>query len=283
MPSVPQYYLIIDIALCQDCGACFLACKDEFYGNEFPGYSLPQVRQRQKWIEHPRKERGQGSLMDIFYKPSPCLHCGNAPCAKADRQGSVRSRPDGIVLIDPAKSAGQESLTRACPYGAISWNPERKAPQKCTLCAHLLDSGWKETRCAQICPTGAIRTFKLTPEELDALARAEGLEAYRPELGTRPHVLYKNLHLYTRAFIAGSVAASNGEGTDCVEGAGVTLRHDGAEFGRALTDNYGDFKFDDLEEGSGSYILEVDGGLKGAVSLEVRLGKSVYLENITLP
>jgi Fe-S-cluster-containing dehydrogenase component len=277
-----QYYLIIDIALCQDCGACYLACKDEFHDNSFPGYSLPQARHRQKWISHPRKERGHGSLMDIFYKPSLCMHCTNAPCAKADKKGSVKIRPDGIVLLDPEQSKGQEELTKSCPYSAISWNAEQKVPQKCTLCAHLLDNGWKETRCAQICPTGAIKTAKLTPEELAARIRQEKLESYKAELNTNPHVLYKNLFLFTKGFIAGSVAKKIKEVTDCVEGAVITLTRGADTIAGTVTDNYGDFKFDGLEENSGSYTLVIDAGERGKTSFSVEFSKSVYFPDIML-
>jgi Fe-S-cluster-containing dehydrogenase component len=277
-----QYYLLIDIALCQDCGACYLACKDEFYDNTFPGYSLPQARHRQKWISHPRKERGHGSLMDIFYRPGMCMHCANAPCAKADKNRAVKIRPDGIVLLDPELAKGRAELAKACPYQAVTWNEEWNVPQKCTLCAHLLDNGWKETRCAQICPTGAIKTLHLSAEERDSLIRTEKLEVYRPELNTSPHVLYKNLHLFTKAFIAGSVAKTEGALTDCVEGAVVGLAREGGLVAETLTDNYGDFKFDGLEEDSGVYRLNIDAGQKGGTNIEVRLGKSVYLENISL-
>ena len=38
--------LIIDVARCHDCNNCFLACKDEFIDNDFPGYSQAQPKQR---------------------------------------------------------------------------------------------------------------------------------------------------------------------------------------------------------------------------------------------
>jgi Fe-S-cluster-containing dehydrogenase component len=75
-------------------------------------------------------------------------------------------RADGIVLIDPEKSVGQRSLVAACPYGAIWWNAEKNLPQKCTLCAHLLDTGWKAPRCVQACPTGALSIHHTEPGHL---------------------------------------------------------------------------------------------------------------------
>ena len=53
-------------------------------------------------------------------------------------------------------------------------------PQKCTGCAHLIDAGWTETRCTQVCPTGALKLVLADDDAMAAKAAAEGLEAYRP-------------------------------------------------------------------------------------------------------
>ncbi len=100
----------------------------------------------------------------------------------------MRKRDDGIVIIDPEKSRGRRDLVDACPYGAIVWNEEREVPQAWIFDAHLLDAGWKEPRCAQACPTGALRAVKLDDDAMRAQARAESLEVLQPELGTRPRV-----------------------------------------------------------------------------------------------
>ncbi len=311
-----QYYMIIDIALCQNCASCALACKDEFFGNNFSGYSLPQMRLGQKWIWHERRERGQGSLMDVHYRPALCMHCANPACAAADESGAVAKRDDGIVLIDPEKARGARALAKACPYGAISWNEEAQAAQKCTMCAHLLDAGWDKTRCAQICPTGAINIAKLTEEECAALLTTGELEAFRPELGSKPHVLYRNLKLITKEFIAGSVstisssvpgingaarvggvggsqvaATPTGLGgavgakdvqLDCLPGASVRLMQNGRELAAAVTDAFGDFKFDGFDKGSGDYTIQIDAGTAGTTEVAARLGESVYLSDIRL-
>jgi Fe-S-cluster-containing dehydrogenase component len=202
-----KYHLIIDVERCEDCNACLLSCKDEHYDNAFRGYTVSQPRHGQKWISLTRKERGDGSLMDVIYLPKPCQHCEDAPCVRRS-DGAIQRRPDGIVLIDPVKAKGKSQLAGACPHGAIFWNEEMKVAQKCTMCAHLLDIGWKEPRCAQACPTGALKFVCLEDDEWRSLAKKEQLEALKPELGTRPGVLYRNLDLFTKVFIAGSVTAS---------------------------------------------------------------------------
>ena len=155
-----KWNLIIDVEKCEDCNNCFLACKDEHVDNEWPGYTGSQPLHGHRWINILRKERGQYPLIDVAYLPVPCMHCDNAPCIKAAKEGALYKREDGIVLIDPDKAKGRKDILKACPYEAIWWNDEKNVPQKCTLCAHLLDEGWTEPRCVQACPTGALEIVR---------------------------------------------------------------------------------------------------------------------------
>lgn len=278
--SAKKHFMVIDVELCEDCGSCYLACKDEFFDNAFPGYSARQPRLNHKWLTHPRKERGHGSLMEVTFRPHLCMQCEAAPCVAGAKDKAVSRRADGIVLIDPVKARGEEAVVGSCPYRAIVWNEEEKLPQKCTLCAHLLDEGWKTTRCAQVCPTGALRLEYLTDAQRAELVAKENLLAYRPDFNTAPLTLYKNLYRFTAAFIAGSVARVHREVVDCVEGARVVLKRGDEVLATTLTDNYGDFKCDGLKEDSGLYTLVISLEDIPEKIIQVRLGKSVYLEDI---
>ena len=75
---------------------------------------------------------------------------------KVARNGAVYRRPDGIVIIDPERSKGQKAIAEACPIGAVYWNDELGLPQKCTMCAHLLDKGYAAPRCVEACPNDAL-------------------------------------------------------------------------------------------------------------------------------
>jgi len=206
------------------------------------------------------------------------MHCDDAPCIKASPNGSVYKRKDGIVLIDPGKSRGNKDIVTSCPYGMIRWNEELKVPQKCTLCAHLLDENWGKTRCVQSCPTGALNLKALEEEEMKKLIDTEKLEVYRPDLKTEPSVFYKNLYRYTKVFIGGSVATNIGGKEECVEGVKVVLeKGDGQIIGEAFTDTFGDFKFDRLDEGSGLYTIVVSYDSKETKRIQVNLVKSLYV------
>lgn len=277
-----KWNIIIDIAECTNCNLCTLATMDEHVGNDWPGYAAPMPRHGHKWIDILQKERGQVPMIDIAYVPTMCNHCDDPPCMAAAKNGAITKRPDGIVLIDPVKSKGQKELVDACPYGHIWWNDELEIPQAWPFDAHLLDQGWKQPRGEQSCPTGAFRAVKLDDSEMARMAEDEGLEVMKPDLGTKPRVYYRNLWRYSTAFIGGSVAADANGVVDCVEGAAVTLKRNGETVGEAVTDNYGDFKFDRLEENSGAYVVHVAAENFPEKTREVELTASVNLGTITL-
>jgi Fe-S-cluster-containing dehydrogenase component len=275
-----KWNLIIDVAECTNCNLCTLASMDEYVGNEFPGYSKPMPKHGHKWINILQKERGQQPMIDIAYVPTLCNHCDDAPCVERGR-GAVKKRDDGIVLIDPEKAKGRKDLVDSCPYGHIWWNDELEVPQLWPFDAHLLDAGWQQTRGQQSCPTGAMRAIKVEDAEMAQMARDEGLEVLRPELGTKPRVYYRNLWRYSKAFIGGTVAAEAGGVVDCVEGAKVRLLKGGLLVAETATDNYGDFKFDRLDEGSGKYVIEI--AAQGRTrKLDAALGASVNVGEIRI-
>jgi Fe-S-cluster-containing dehydrogenase component len=281
--EMKKWYLVIDVEKCENCNNCFLSCKDEHVNNDWLGYSAPQPDHGPSWIKIQGKERGQYPFIDVAYLPVPCMHCAHAPCIKAAKDGAVYRRPDGIVMIDPVKSRGQKNLIEACPYDAIRWNEELRIPQKCTLCAHLLDDGWEKTRCVQSCPTGALSLRHFENMEMKEIIKAEKLEVYQPEHKTSPLVHYKNLYRFNQCFIGGSVAVRVNEKDECAEGAKVTLFNAVKEkIGECMTDNYGDFKFDNLGENSGRYTLRIVFTGYDTKTIEVALTKSLYIGVIFL-
>lgn len=277
-----QWHMIIDVEKCEDCNNCFLACKDEHVDNDWPGITLSQPRHGHRWMNILRKERGQYPLIDVAYRPTPCMHCHQPPCARAAKNNAVIQRPDGIVLIDPDRSKGQKELVNACPYGAIWWNEALELPQKCTFCAHLLESGWRQPRCVQACPTGALQVVRKTSAQMDAIVEARSLEVLNPGLGARPRVYYQNLYRFTSCFISGSVAIEQNGMVECMQGATVILSKDGDQIDGMSTDAFGDFKFDRLKENSGVYQLEIQLPGKPAKELKVSVEQSVSLGTVML-
>ncbi len=276
-----KWNMIIDVAECTNCHLCTLATMDEYVDNAWPGVAAPMPRHGHHWIDILQKERGQAPMIDIAYVPTMCNHCDDAPCMKADKAGAIRKREDGIVIIDPVKAKGRKELVKACPYGHIWWNDELDVPQAWPFDAHLIDQGWQQTRGHQACPTGAMRAVKVEDNEMARMAAEQGLEVMKPELGTKPRVYYRNLWRYTKCFIGGSVSTETGGIVNCVEGARVRLLKDGKAVAEQTTDNYGDFKFDRLDENSGRYAIEVSAAGKKK-TVEATLGASINLGEISL-
>lgn len=278
-----KWNLIIDVAKCTNCNNCFLADRDEHVDNDFPGYAAPQPRHGHRWIDILRRERGSAPMVDVAYLPTMCNQCDQAPCVKASKDGGVYQRSDGIVIIDPQRAQGNEKVVDTCPYRAIWWNAERGVAQKWIFDAQLLDAGWKEPRCSQVCPTGAMRAIKIEDSEMERIATSESLEVLHPEFRTSPRVYYKNLHRFTKCFIGGSVAVDRNGIVDCQEGADVVLAHRGTSVAQQRTDTFGDFKFDMLDKDSGAYVIEISHRDHARIEIEVLLGESQYVGTIFLP
>lgn len=262
--------MIVDVARCNNCRVCFLSVKDEHIGNDFPGYAAAQPAQGHNWLDIQRRERGEYPLVEAHFMPVMCNHCDDAPCMKVAKNGAVRKRDDGIVIIDPEKARGQQQIVEACPYGAVWWNEEKQIPQAWIFDAHLFDAGWQTTREEQGCPTGVFRSLNVDVAEMQRIQAEEGLAVRNPEFGTRPRVYYKNLHLMTTCFVGGSVAIDVDGVEECAAGAEVVVSKDGREVGRAVTDTFGEWKVDRLEPHSGTYQVEVrSGALRHATGFEL--------------
>ena len=279
---MPSWHLIIDVAKCENCNNCFLACKDEHVDNDWPGYSAHQPRHGHRWMNIFCTERGQYPLIDVAYRPTPCMHCDDAPCIKAAGPGQIQKRPDGIVLIDPEQARGNRELLKACPYGAIWWNADLQVAQKCTLCAHLLDDGWKQPRCVQVCPTGALQFVDTETTAMHGRSKREKLTVLHPEYGTSPRVYYKNLYRFQQCFIAGSIAFMDKGCVECAAGAKIIISNEHIDTREATADAFGDFKFDALEPKSGIYRIEIHHTVFSPTVASVDLENSVNLGTILL-
>jgi Fe-S-cluster-containing dehydrogenase component len=248
---MPRYSILIDVTKCSGCYNCFLACRDEYYDNDYPPYSAAQPLNGQFWMQVKEIERGAYPRPKLAYIPMPCMHCAEAPCMDAATNGAVYRRQDGIVLIDPEKARGQEGVVNACPYRVIFWNADKRLPQKCTLCAHRLDEGERQPRCVESCPTGALVFGDLDDPASEIAKLAAGAEPLHPEYGADPLVRYIGL---PKRFVAGEVILKD-HPEECAEGVSVTLSGEGVSL-ETRTDVFGDFEFEGLEK-SRTYRIEI--------------------------
>jgi Fe-S-cluster-containing dehydrogenase component len=263
-----RYGMVIDVDRCIGCYSCFLACRDEHVGNDHRPISLGQPHVGQNWIKVREEERGSFPKVKVSHIPLPCLHCAEASCVSAAPDGAVYRRADGIVLIDPEKALGQRGIVASCPYGVIFWNEAQNIAQKCTLCAHLLDDGWKEPRCVEACPTRALIFGDSSDldSDLSKLRSTNTPEDLHSEYGMKPLVSYLGL---PRRFVAGEIVLAD-KANLAAQDVIVTLHRD-RQVLTTVTDNYGDFEFDGIDADA-EYSLRIEH--PGYQACELRLTRN---------
>jgi len=274
-----RYGMVLNLDRCIGCYNCQVACKDEHVGNDFPPIARSQPTYGHFWIGIREVERVLSpSHIRVTYIPIPCQQCGDAPCMRAAKDGAIYRRSDGIVIIDPAKAAGQKQLVESCPYGVIFWNEKENLAQKCTFCAHLLDDGWSQPRCVQTCPAGCMSFGDLDDPQSAAskiLQEMKG-EVLQPDLNAKPNVYYAGL---PKPHLSGRVVF--GDKNEWAADVSVSLIGPGGRKRESRTDTFGDFAFDGLEQSA--YSVRIDApGYRSQVQ-EVSIRQDVhYLGEVVL-
>lgn len=260
---------VIDLAKCNGCYGCQLACKDETVGNDWMPYSKPQPNTGHFWLKMLEKTHGQTPKVRVEYRPTMCRHCADAPCMKVAPEAVYR-RDDGLVIVDPCKAQGRKDLVDACPYGAIYYNDELDVPQKCTGCAHRVDDG-ELPHCVEACATGALR-FGDEEEFVSVLSDATDAFDVR---GTAPRVRYLNPF---GLFVSGEVWDPSED--LIVENAKIALTDSEGIERTTLTDGFGDFWFWHLDQGSYRLLIEAEGF--APIEREIEVGESINLGDFPL-
>jgi Fe-S-cluster-containing dehydrogenase component len=240
--------IAINSARCMACYACFMACKDEHCGWD-TALTKSQPELGQYWMNIVEWERGDNERrVKTATVPTPCSHCDNPACVAAAKDGAAYKRPDGIVIIDPDKAVGQKQIVDACPVHAVFWNEELQLPQKCTMCAELLDypdyPGF-EPRCVEACPNQALVFGDLADpdSEVSKLIAANKVTQLECLGDMGSSVVHLNI---PTAFLAGTVAYPKELEEVCIGAKVVITNQATGETQEMLTNWAGDYEFEDL-------------------------------------
>ncbi len=179
-PAKSRAGMVVDLKRCIGCHACSVACKTE---HDVP---LGEFRTRVRYLEPPTGNQ-------LRFLPLLCMQCVDAPCLDACPTEAIQRHDDGHVVIERDRCCGNKACVAACPYQAIYIDQEGLA-DKCDFCSHRTEVGL-DPACESACPTEAIRYGDLDDAN-DPVRRygdERGAEAFKPEAGTRPSVVYVGL------------------------------------------------------------------------------------------
>jgi len=266
---------MVDAAKCNGCYNCQLACKDEHAGNDWRPYAAAQPEIGQFWLRLTDHPEGTIPKVRIHYIAELCGHCRNAACMDVCEADAIYRRDDGFIIIEPDKCTGCKKCMEACPYEAVFYNEAENICQKCTGCAHLLDNveGVTEPRCVEACPTGALAFGD--EDDSDVSDFLCGASVIKPETASFPRVYYRNI---PGKFIGGTVYDPSEK--EVITHAKVRATVYGKTY-HTVTDNYGDFWFNDLPVGKFKVVVEAD-GYEFKVFDEVRTDESKNLGDIPM-
>jgi Fe-S-cluster-containing dehydrogenase component len=272
-----RYGMVINCEKCIGCYNCFLSCQDEFCGNAYEGYTAAAPTEGHNWMRVIDKERGKFPRVKVAYIPKTCMHCENAKCIEAALDNAVYRRPDGIVIIDPVKAVGQRHIVTSCPYRVIEWNEKEQVPQKCNMCAHLLDRGEKEPRCVESCPTGALVFGDLDDKgsAVSQIMNQTATEKLCTEFNLEEKVVYTGL---PKRFVSGTVVYK--DKNECAENIEIEL-YNKTETRTTRTNGFGDFEFEGLEASKSFYLKINQSGYREKI-VRCNSSKDIHLGDVYL-
>jgi Fe-S-cluster-containing dehydrogenase component len=173
---MPGFGCLVDLALCDGCRKCELACNRE---NALPPPERPF--DDLAVVEKPRrpsdraftvvnKAAAAGREKPVFVKVQ-CMHCNDPACVSACIVGALTKKPNGAVVYDKSKCLGCRYCMVACPFQLPAYeyrDPMTPRVMKCNFCFERVFKEGGVPACAKMCPKEAI---EFGPRE-DVLALA---------------------------------------------------------------------------------------------------------------
>jgi len=174
--------MVIDLDRCIGCFSCEVACKTE--NNIDLGIQWNKV--------YTMGPTGVFPKVEMYFLPTLCQACENAPCVDVCPTGASHINEDGVILIDREKCIGCLACISACPYHARSFNQNSEVVEKCTLCDHL--QAPDKPACVKACCAKArfIGDFEDSSSPVNLKIDGAGKEnVYKmPDAGNKPTVRY---------------------------------------------------------------------------------------------
>ena len=161
--------MLIDIARCQGCDSCALACKE---ANQLPLKENPPAKldaDTYTFVDRRQVTVANGEV-ETRYVKRQCMHCLNASCVSACPAAAMHKTEEGPVYYRANRCLGCRYCMMTCPYYALAYEYNSPNPRvmRCTMCYPRLKEG-KLPACVEACPMEALTFGKR--EDLIAIAR----------------------------------------------------------------------------------------------------------------
>lgn len=132
-PVYSFMYLYIDPEKCCGCKLCEVVCSFRWSKSFSPIESAITILE----------DRKSGLTIPVV-----CQNCVRPICVDVCVSGALQ-KEEGVIKADENKCVGCKTCMTSCPFGAISFIPQRGVIRKCDLCEN-------EPECMKLCPYNAI-------------------------------------------------------------------------------------------------------------------------------
>ena len=127
-------FIAADLQKCTGCGTCELVCaikRENVYSSQ---------QSRIKILR----------LFRLVNMAVVCRQCEDAPCViSCPKECLIQSKSTGVIMVDESKCDCCGWCVEACPYGAVTINPEKETVMICDLCDG-------DPQCVEWCPEEAL-------------------------------------------------------------------------------------------------------------------------------
>jgi Fe-S-cluster-containing dehydrogenase component len=170
--------LLADPSRCVGCLRCELACTEFNDGRAQP--SLARIKVDRNINFGPEGPSGgarmQGAWGNGLFIQDTCRQCPHpVPCATACPENAIKVEPEtGARIVDTSACVGCRLCQRACPWNMINFDEHSQKATKCFLCQG-------NPKCAEACPSGALRYVPWRDSTREAASRTAALPAVTTE------------------------------------------------------------------------------------------------------